>query len=234
MLNKDFYSKIKLFAFDLDGTLVDGRDAYISAAQRALAEQGYEYSTQQIERVFGQRVQKAFSDLIPKINSERKAKIKTAHSRFDELCCTEEYLEKIVLLPYAKEVVERMKRENYTLALVTNNDRVVVEAILKRHTLKNYWDYIITGDEGFTRKEDAMLALMKHFNVKPEETCYVADMVKDVRVARKVGCKIISVPSLLTTEKELRKAKPNHLVHNLGELIKDLDQISNKNKRITI
>lgn len=210
--------KIELIIFDMDGVLVDSRQMYLHVLQKALTEQGYEYPYNRINSLLGQKTEKMISDLIPVEDTERESKIRKAKALFDRLSCTEEGLGKVVLLPYAKEAIRELKRRNYLLALLTNSDRCFTDVVLKRYSLDGCWDKIIAADDRFNTKDDAAAHLIKLFNTSSRKTAYVADMVKDVAIARNGGFRIISIPGW-NTEEMLRKAGPDYLIHNLKELI---------------
>ncbi|MEM7821288.1 MAG: HAD family hydrolase [Candidatus Aenigmatarchaeota archaeon] len=214
------YSEIKAFIFDLDGTLFD-TSVFIEAAKEALKIHGYTFTSQQIKEVFGQKVKKAISDLIRKKEGKRKLEIEKINETFDKLCVGE-YLDKVRPRPNLKRTFKKMKEMGYKLAIVTNNDRIILDAILKRFGLKKYLSSSISGDDGFEKKEDAILYLVRELSISPKELCYIGDMPKDIKIARKVGCKIFSIPFLIPEEK-LKKERPDKIIYSIEELIKDLN-----------
>lgn len=215
----------ELIIFDLDGVLIDSKGMYLYIFQKVLAKEGYHYSYEQIEHYIGQKTGKVISDLIPMEDERREEKIERAKEYADKISISEEGYSKVVLLSHAKETIEELSRRNYTLTLLTNSDRIFVEAVLKRFSLKNsYWSRIIAADDEFESKEEAANYLVNYFKTTPDKTAYIADMIKDVEIARKVGCKIIAIPGW-HTEKMLREALVNYgfsdqnLIRSLKELV---------------
>ena len=209
---------IELIIFDFDGVLVDTKQSILYVFQRSLEKQGYEYSIEEMEQSIGQKPEKVISDLIPQDNEARKEKIESAKEVYDEILCSEEGLNKVKLLPSAAETVQTLLKRKFKLAIVTNQYRKIVEATLKHFSLDGYWNVIIAADDGFKSKVDAALFIIKLYKTTSQKTAYIGDMVKDIEVAKKVGCKMIAIPGWHSKEK-LKKANPDYLINSLEELI---------------
>ncbi|HDM31841.1 MAG TPA: HAD family hydrolase, partial [bacterium] len=76
---------------------------------------------------------------------------------------------------------------------------------------------IITADDNFKNKEKAFSFLISHFKTTPERTICIGDTTFDIKVAKKVGCKIIAIPGWHSA-KILKKEKPDYLINSLKEL----------------
>jgi HAD superfamily hydrolase (TIGR01549 family) len=209
---------IELLIFDFDGVLVDSKQSILYTFQRSLEKQGYHYSIEEIERYIGQKPEEVISDLIPQDDSKRSEKIERAKGEYDKILCSKEGLNKVKLLAAAIETVRTLSEKKFILAIVTNQYRKIVEATLKYFSLDGYWDKIIAVDDGFKSKVDAALFIIKLYKTSPQNTAYIGDMVKDIEVAKKVGCKMIAIPGWHSTEK-LKNANPDYLINTLEELI---------------
>lgn len=217
----------KLLIFDFDGVIVSSKQMYLYAFKKTLARQGYDYSYEEIEPLLGQKTKKVISELIPESDKERERKIREAKEYIDKLCSSKECIDKVVLLPHAKEVVQKLFKQNYKLAILTNSDMSFVKTMLSKFSLNSLWHKIITADDDFETKEDAILFLSKSFRVALHDAFYIGDMVKDVEIARRVGCRIISIPGW-DSEEMLKKAKPDYLIHDLTKLPQVLDKVFKK------
>jgi len=204
--------------FDFDGVLVASKQSILYTFQRSLEKQGYNYSIEEIERYIGQKPEEVISDLIPQDDNKRNEKIKRAKGEYDKILCGEEGLNKVKLLAGAIETVRTLLEKKFTLAIVTNQYRKIVEATLKYFSLEGYWDKIIAADDGFKSKVDAALFVIKFCKTTPQKTAYIGDMVKDIEIAKKVGCKMIAIPGWHSKE-TLKLANPDYLINSLEELI---------------
>ncbi|MFX1519757.1 MAG: HAD family hydrolase [Promethearchaeota archaeon] len=207
-----------MIIFDFDGVLVDTKQSILYTFQKSLERQGYTYSIEEIEQIIGQRPEKVISDLIPQDDNIRREKIERANEEYDKILCSEEGLNKVKLLPSAIETVRTLSEKRFKLAIVTNQYRQIIKATLKHFSLGGYWDKIIAADDGFKSKVDAALFIINLYKITPQKTAYIGDMVKDIEVAKKVGCKMIAIPGWHSRAK-LKKANPDYLINSLEELI---------------
>lgn len=214
MLLKEF----DLIIFDLDGVLIDSKQMYLSLFQKVLAEQGFSYSEKELLPHFGPKTREVLLQLIPVKSKGREKKLNQAEKAIDCLCLSSESLQQLILRPGVKEILQKLTSKMKKTALITNSNRVFVKAVLKRFGIESFWNKIIAADDGFKNKEEGILSLIKHFNISLSKTVYIGDMVRDIEIARKVGCKIISIPGWHSRE-QLEKAHPDYLLSSLGELI---------------
>ena len=63
---------------------------------------------------------------------------------------------------------------------------------MKKYLIKQYFNKIL-GAEDFLVKEDAFRNLFKQNHIKPNEVVYIADKVKDVKIAKSLHTRILIV-----------------------------------------
>lgn len=209
--------ELDLMIFDFDGTLVDSKRRVLYSYKKALSEQGYHYRYNDIESKLGGKVQEVVSRLLPKKLYNKLELVGRISKRFDEISVTEG-LKMVKLLPHVKQTI-RILKKTHRLCVITNADRIVVDSTFKKLSLSDCWDKIIAADDGFKTKEYAINFLIKHFNTTKKRTAYVGDMVRDVDVAKKIGCISIAVPGW-HTKQMLKKSEPDFLINSFKDLVK--------------
>lgn len=209
--------RIKLIIFDMDGVLIDFKPVYIKALKAALKKYGFEVSRKKIVRALGAEATEVISKLI---SSKNKSLIKKIKDDFDRTIIKKENLRKAEMLPYAKQTLKNLSKK-FNLILLTNADRKFVNIFLRKFRLNKYFRRVIVGEDRFKTKDQAIRFLMKNFGVSKKEIVYVGDMVRDIKIARNVGCKIISIPGW-DNWKKLKKHKPDYLVKNTKTINKIL------------
>jgi phosphoglycolate phosphatase-like HAD superfamily hydrolase len=221
---KNIKKKKVLLIFDLDGVLINSKNMYRDYIfPLSLREVGYNCTPEEIEPYLGRKVEEVISNLIPDSDSKKEEKVKLAKKYADKLSVSKEALSKVVLCPYVKEVVRNLSK-NYFMTILTNSNRPFANEILSSFSIDNYWERIITADDGFASKEEAIRYLIREFNVELEKTVYIGDMVRDIELSRKIGCRTIVIPGWDTKE-ELEKEKPEHILNSLEELPKILEEL---------
>lgn len=121
----------------------------------------------------------------------------------------------------AVEFVERLSKFNVTLALITGELSMGAAYKLKKIGL---WSYFFTGgfgEDGLTRFEIADAALekvKKQTDEKIQSIWVIGDTVLDIKTARHLGAKVISIDTGANTEAELKAMYPDQLIHKFSEI----------------
>lgn len=209
---------MQLIIFDFDGVLIDSKQAYIYAYKKTFEYFGYNITYEEIEPKLGGTAEEEFSILVPKSEDETRKEMKRY---FDELCISDEFIERFAVFPNSKKVVGELKKRGYFLTLLTNTSKATLEKLLKKFSLSEYWDKVIAAEDDFKSKEDATLFLINHFNTTPQKTFWIDDMVRGIETAKKLSCVAIAIPGWDSKDK-LVKAEPDYLVDSLDEVLKIL------------
>lgn len=184
--------KYKLAIFDMDGTILDTLDDLADSVNHALTSCGLPSRTIDEVRCFvgnGIRllIERAVprgtdSALVDRVFAEFKSYYKE-HSAVK----TKPYDGIIDLFKYL--------RENGCLVTVLSNKADFAVQELCRDYFAGLTDYAAGEKEGIRRKPapDAVLAIMKHCNVEPEDAVYIGDSEVDVETASNSGISGITV-----------------------------------------
>ena len=83
--------------------------------------------------------------------------------------------------------LDKLKKEGYKIAILTNNSRKLTEYALNKFRLLPYVDAVITRDDITQRKPhpEGIYKLMKQFNAKPQTTLFIGDSWLDCEAALK-------------------------------------------------
>lgn len=124
------------------------------------------------------------------------------------------------LLPGARRVLSLLSRQ-HALGLVTSGDRDRVHRQLRDfRLLEHFAARVCSGDTRLRKPHPAPLRLaLRHMELRPMETVYVGDSPEDLEMARRAGVRAaIAVLGPFPTERRLRAAKPDLLLHSIEEL----------------
>ena len=211
---------IELIVFDLDGVLIDSKEGIWYAFQKGLGDIGIKVTKEQLdENIRGYGIRPDVMGLIKNMDpAKRRAMIDEAVDSVRNAKISEGALSKVKVMPEARTVLKVLRERGFLMALVSNSDRPFIEAVLYKFNLHGCWDKIISKEDGFDTKEEALEFLIENFGVGNSQTVYIADMVLDTEAARKVGCKIISKPGW-DDENKLKNSKPDYLIKSLKELL---------------
>jgi HAD superfamily hydrolase (TIGR01509 family) len=157
------------FLFDLDGTLVNTDHIYFDVWKQILSEHNIALTTD----IFNKYIRGNSDSYVHRtLLSHDTTPLKTISSRKDEL--TLEYLSELTEIPGAVDFVKRVYRDGHKVAIVTNCNREVAEAVLKYTDIAKYIDILVIGSECKNPKpySDPYQNAVEYLNLNTEK-CFV-------------------------------------------------------------
>jgi HAD superfamily hydrolase (TIGR01509 family) len=210
--------------FDWDGTLADTRNVIVKTFQKAVREIiSINVDAEFVERRIGTGAKQTFREILQNANKP------TDNTIIKKLLAKKIELEismsdTVSLFPGSKELLEAL-RGKVKLALASMNNRAVIEELLERMNISNYFEVILTVEEVAKFKPDPEIFLKSAANlrVKPRNCVVIEDSIFGVQAARNAGMDCIAVLTGVYSRKELETAEPNLIVQSLT----DKDRILN-------
>jgi phosphoglycolate phosphatase len=186
---------IKLLVFDFDGTIADSKKLYINSIYHSAKKYGYRLSKAFIEKNLGPKLDASLFNMKIKRNAEKIAKevnsFVTKKAKTLKLC------------PFVRETLAKIKGRNIKTVLMTNSTKKFINAFMKKHKIKKYFNKIL-GAEDFLVKEEAFRRLFKQYHVRPNEVVYIADKIKDVKIAKSLKTHVLIVLACSWDKKKFR------------------------------
>ncbi len=124
------------------------------------------------------------------------------------------------------EILQALKQQGLKLGVVTTRSRKDVSLIMKKCSLENFFDVIVTRDDVFFGKpspEPVILALKK-LNVSANEAVVVGDMPTDIESGKQAGTKTIALLTGLFNE-SLLEASPDLTINSILEIPQALENL---------
>lgn len=114
------------------------------------------------------------------------------------------YRNKIGLKPYSKELIQKLKSNNYKLAIATSNLRHLADLVLTRNGIIEYFDEIVTSNEVNAEKPkpDVFLKAAQLLNVTPQNCIAFEDTYVGVQSAVNANMYVVAVNDEYTSHKE--------------------------------
>lgn len=207
-------SQVKLYIFDLDGTLVDAYRAVALSINHALKEMGYPQLTDdEVKRSvgWGERIliaQHVREDDIDKTLSifrqHHRAALKTG----------------VRFLPGARDMLKRLRAAGLRTAVATNRPTRFTHIILKQLNAADFFDYVLCGDKVENPKPagDMLEQILRKFALTASEAVYVGDMAIDVEAGHAAGLRTVAVLTGSHRREDIEPAKPLAVIEHLRDL----------------
>ncbi|MGB9842104.1 MAG: HAD family hydrolase [Candidatus Bathyarchaeales archaeon] len=201
--------------FDLDGTIVDSRDAYLEAAKTAFQAMGLKPPTLATALEIPRRLEQ---------NQPINDIIKVDPSRFLPVYLSAYYAvsaEKTKPIHGIDATLELLfKKAKLALITMRNVPGKAVAAELERFGIAKYFTYIITAQDTHKPKPspEALIKIVRELDVQMCDCVIVGDSVNDIKAGKAAGTKTVAVLSGLFTCEELAREKPDLILEDATKL----------------
>ena len=208
--------KARGILFDLDGTIVDSKEAYFEAARTAFAAMGKETVNVKVMTEIPKRLEQnlPINDLINGTDVKRFLQI-YLKAYYDATAS------RTKPFPNVADTLKKLS-EKAKLALTTRRHVPTKEVIrqLEGFGLAKYFQKVVTAFDTLNPKPspEALLECSKQLKVEACECVVVGDSVVDIRAGKNAGAKTVAVLSGIFSREELEKEKPDLILESVKEL----------------
>ncbi len=189
-----------LVIFDLDFTLIDNSHAIFRSFEFALKQFHLPApQKEQILKKIGIPLKTMFLDYLDENNAEKAVHYFREYYR-------EHYYEGVRILPGSINILEKLKKLGYKLALLTSKKTEYAIKLLEHINLKNYFEFIQGEQPNLPPKPNPAsihLILTKFQGIK--KAFMIGDHLVDCLAAKKAGINFIGVLTGIISERELRQ-----------------------------
>lgn len=208
---------IKLFLFDLDGTILDsleiwndidllffknhnlimGEDYHIAIAPLTLEETAtYTKNTYKLD-IDEEQIMKEWSDLAIK-----------------------EYAENVNLKKGVKEFLDYLKNKNVHLAIATSCNEEMFKPCLERYGIVSYFEHFYTSQNLKINKSNAIFfkEILNEYKIEPDQILFFEDSLASMKCAKSLGFNVVAV-----MDKKWEKQK-EEIIASSDDQIEDFSQ----------
>ncbi len=190
---------------DVDGTLVDSNDLHARAWTETLEERGHRVQFAEVRRLIGMGGDKLVPTLtgLPGDSKAATELGKACKERF-----MTRYLSAVKPFPRTRELLERLKRDGYRLAVASSSGREQLSGLLERAGVTDLIEKATNADDAQHSKPepDIVQATLQKLGILPHEALMLGDTPYDVQAAGRAGTPIVAVRCGGWGDEELRGA----------------------------
>lgn len=181
---------LKAIIFDVDGVLVDSKNANVDLFKRLLVKAGYaEPSIDEILKCFHLPLWQSLEKLT---GSDDKNEIQRVFNIVKEpnfRAGTAKFWE----FPLKLEEILAELHQKYKLAIVTSRIKIGMDDIFNHRKIQHLFDVVVTFEDYKNPKPhpEPLLIAVKKLNISPDETIYIGDSETDIEAAKKARMRSI-------------------------------------------
>jgi phosphoglycolate phosphatase len=200
---------MRTLIFDFDGTIADSFVTLIGVFEE-VTKRKQKFTADEIEKLRGLPLKGILKNLKIKRWQIPRLLIKGRRAMT---------LKVIDIRPFKglTEVLAELSQEDYRMFILSTNSPENINEFLKANKLEAYFERIC-GNIGL-RKAAALKKLMKREDLRPSQSIYIGDEIRDVEAARKAGLAVISVGWGFNHPGILKQSRPDGLAIAPNELI---------------
>ena len=215
--------EIKLVIFDFDGTLADTKENIILTFQMTMKELGVEIkSRQECAATIGLTLEDAFKVLYPGMAAEKYVLLRDTYRRIFK-----ENRKILVpgLFPEVMETLEELRRRGYLMSIASSRLSPSLHSFLEDMKIAHLFEYAVGGDNVEHPKPapDAVLQILRHYNLSAEEAFVVGDMPFDINMATNAGVKSCGVTWGNADAAQLKESGANYIIDKMSQLLEILN-----------
>jgi HAD superfamily hydrolase (TIGR01509 family) len=211
--------KLKGIFFDLDGTIVDSRQAYIEAARTAFQALGKEPPDAKTALEIPRRLER--NQPISNLVNDNTKKFLDVYLR-TYYSITKE---KTKPFPNVSTTLKTLSKKT-KLALITMRSvpKQTVTAELKHFSIAKYFTHIVTALDTANPKPspEALIKTVQAMDIQICDCTIVGDSISDIKAGKAAGTKTIAVLSGLFSQTELAKQYPDLILKDVTALPKHI------------
>ncbi|MBE7217465.1 MAG: HAD-IA family hydrolase [Caulobacteraceae bacterium] len=216
-----------LAVFDVDGTLVDSREAIQAAMTRGFGGAGLSpppYAD--TRRIVGLSLPEALRTLAPALDAAALDRVADAYrTAWRDMHADPGFHEP--LYPGAADLLEHLSAAGWRLAMATGKSRRGVETIVRMHHWEDVFASTHCADDGPGKPHPAMLeAALAAAGARPRDAVMIGDTAFDMHMARAAGVRAVGVTWGFHTAREVEAGGADHISSDFADLRAELGRFA--------
>lgn len=216
---KEALCRVKVLAFDVDGTLTDSIGQIITCFKRTFVNAGLdEPSAEAVKGTIGMSLQKGIQSLLPDPSDEHLGAEITQLYR-DTFTVSKDIHETRLFAGVA-DLILKAEKKGFVLAVASGKSRVGVNRFLNDvPEIKDCFHIVCTGDMTESKPHPAMLQLIAaKAGVSTKEIMMVGDAAFDIDMGHNAGSRTLGVLTGVCDRKSMEDLHPDFMLDRVTDL----------------
>ena len=210
---------IKGIIFDFDGVIVDTETKKFSDLRGIMRKKGYSISNDIFPDFVGKKTFFFLNEKFPDISKKDFEDIMNKRRKLQH-----EQIGKNKLIAGIENLLYFLKKNNIKIGIATGSGKEFVEKILEINKIKDFFDFLVTGEDFSSSKPDpeCFLKAIEKIKLPKEEIIIIEDSIAGITAAKSIDVKVFAIRTYLKNE-ELQKA--DKIFKNHFDLLEEIKTI---------
>ena len=142
----------------------------------------------------------------------------------------EQHIGRAKTRPGARKALDELHEKNIQRIILSNYIQHRIVEQLERLKLTHHFEAILANEHSglvhHTGKQHRLETYLSMHNLKPSSVVIVGDSLEEIRIARALGIKVISISGGTCSIYRLNKGQPDALIHSLSQLNTVLEELA--------
>lgn len=197
----------KAVIFDMDGLLFDTEIVYYEASQMVADQMGFPYDKELYLKYLGVSDEEVWANYHQIFANFGKNNVQKFINDAYEETIRRFSLGAVQLKPGVIELLDFLEEHRIPKVVASSNQRHIIELLLEKKQLKNYFETIVSAENVKRAKPDPEIFLLAHeyLGTKKQETLVLEDSKNGILAAASAEIPVIMIPDLLAPSEELQQ-----------------------------
>lgn len=179
----------KAFIFDMDGVIYDSEPIHAKAKKLVLAEWGISISDERLATFVGRSSRDFYGTMVkenPQCRASWQELADRKHNLYRTMLAEDD---SVKAMPGIRDLLERIRKAGYPIGLGSSSTMEMIELVLTRLDLKDYFSVLVSGNDLPKSKPDPMifLTVAERLGVSPSICTVIEDATAGVAAAKAAG-----------------------------------------------
>lgn len=198
---------IKYMIFDMDGVIIDSEPVHLDLEEKLFKLYGIEMSKEEHNAFVGSTSHYMWGTIRDKYSLSQSLDelVEKDRKSYFELLSK---LEEVEPIEGVDGLIKELHENGVKIAVASSSPLDVIELVLDKIKIKQYFDVVVTGDfvEKSKPEPDIFLYAAEKLGAKPQECIVIEDSHNGVIAAKKAGMKCIGFKNLNSGNQDLSEA----------------------------
>lgn len=128
----------------------------------------------------------------------------------------------------ARKLLEGLSENSIRSVILSNHTLESISGHLKRLKIEKYFSAVLANEHQANpmkrrNKKEKLEKYLKQNGIKSETAIIIGDSTEEIEIGKELGLATVAITNGFYSTARLKAAKPDYLIHNLGEVLKIIE-----------